>query len=629
MNTLLLLPLLVFTILFTAVIVPQNSFAATLTVSVPAATTPVYFRNPEILAPGDPVITFDKSIYHLGDAGVLTITDHSANVDRNVAESITATVGSQTITLDETGVDSGIFNGDFTAGVDKTVVYNPTNPPDSIRALLSITAGALTDVTITDFTLPEGTCLGDNIATEGITVSANNPITLEYMSISYANGVIDPLIDPLNLRVVYDSDPSNFAPSNIVTDIFGVSIFSHEFDLDINGDGVIEAVTTDATTAADAGGPTPGTGNYVVVIAGSGCSGGVGGGIKAGGLVFNALAGVVAGNTGTDVTPPSLVFSRPTTGLRFTDALLGSMFAPDPLKPISPTTDSSIVTPLKIGDNGYFLTGYANTLAPQPENAGDDVALTLSFLEASSVRHVALHFVDASTDEMSDTDPMITFDNGNVVKSDPNGVLGDQISFTTSKDGIHSIFNFVFSFDEPTKRHLMITAWDDKRNSANTKIFDAFDVSGASIPNEENHYYLQNLGQFIIGSDGVTSIEEKNKAILQEPVVGFDYPESTGKLDRHDMTLLYTAIDDEQTRASVVANNFNLDKNTFVAEEVKSNDKGRASELTLSNVGHKLRDFTKTPEQNAELLKQICWQEHLRAEKTLKSLLVGSKYHQD
>ncbi len=534
------------------------------------------------------------------------------------------------MSLEETDVNTGIFTGQFTAGTSNTVNYNP-NPPDSVRAILHVTtSNPDTQVTITDFTLPFNTCLGDSIATEGVTLSANDAITLEYISISYTNAAINLALDPLNLRVVYDSDSSNFAPGNIVTDVFGVSAFSHEFDLDDNGDGVMEAVTTDATTAADAGGfASPNTGNYVVIIAGSGCGGGVGGGIKAGGLVFNALAATVAGNTGTDVTPPSLVFSRPTTGLKFTDALLGSMFAPDPLKPIAPTTDSSTVTPLKIDGSGYFLTGYANTIDPKPVNTGDDVALTLSFLEATSVQHVALHFVDANTDEMSDTDPMITFDNGNVVKSDPNGVLGDQISFTTSKDGIHSMFNFVFSFDEPTKRHLMINAWDEKRNSANTKVFDAFDISGTPVPQNENHLLFDNLGQYVITQDGVTDLQAQN--IIQEnPVVGFYYSDSIGRIDRHDMAKLYDTIDNEKTRAgNVVDDNFRLDKNTFAVEDKKTSDTNRAPELTWSNVGHKLKDNTKSQSENEESLKGYCWQEHLRAEKTLKSLLVGSKYHQD
>jgi hypothetical protein len=53
----------------------------------------------------------------------------------------------------------------------------------------------------------------------------------------------------------------------------------------------------------------------------------------------------------------------------------------------------------------------------------------------------------------------------------------------------------------------------------------------------------------------------------------------------------------------------------------------RASELNLSSVGHKIRDFTLSPEENGKLLKELFWQEHLKAQKLLDSLLVESKYH--
>ena len=615
----------------------QPSYAGTLTKSYEGPDATITFRDIFNTGPTpDPTISFDKPFYHNGDAGTLTITDFNANLDVNSKDSITAKVGNNMISLEETDVNTAIFEGNFIAGPSNTVEYFP-EPADAVRAAVKLSSGEIDpqgSITITDTPLTFGDGIGcpdgREIVAEAVNIDFTNigPYSIDSILISYANAVLaDPLNNPVVLEMYYQKDV--FSSYERVTDRFETS-FATEFDVDEDGDGIMMNLRTNDDIANNILSPlTPlGSGNYVLVI-NVGCGGGVGGGIKAGGLVFNALAATVAGNTGTDVTPPSLVFSRPTTGLKFTDALLGSIFAPDPLKPIAPTTDSSTVTPLKIDDNGYFLTGYANTIDPKPVNTGDDVALTLSFLEATSVQHVALHFVDASTDEMSDTDPMITFDNGNVVKSDPNGVLGDQISFTTSKDGIHSMFNFVFSFDEPTKRHLMINAWDEKRNSANTKVFDAFDISGTPVPQNENHLLFDNLGQYVITQDGVTDLQAQN--IIQEnPVVGFYYSDSIGRIDRHDMAKLYDTIDNEKTRAgNVVDDNFQLDKNTFVVEDKKSSDTNRAPELTWSNVGHKLKDNTKSQSENEESLKGYCWQEHLRAEKTLKSLLVGSKYHQD
>ncbi|HSB57563.1 MAG TPA: hypothetical protein VLD38_07135, partial [Nitrosopumilaceae archaeon] len=343
------------------------------------------------------------------------------------------------------------------------------------------------------------------------------------------------------------------------------------------------------------------------------------------GLVLNLLAGTVAGG-GPDASPPSLVFGKSSSSQGFAGFLFGNAPEPDPFAPITPTQDSSINVPLEINDNRYYLTGYSNTIQTVQTETGKDVNLKLSFLDASQVAHVALHFVDKNNDAMSDTDPTITFDNGSVVKSDPDGILGDQISFTTSTDGIHHNFDFAFSFDQATNRNLMITAWDEKRNSANTNIYNAFEVTGQTIPDETSHLFLQDLGQFIITGDDTYHVGSQ---VTQQPEqFGFDYPDTIGRIERHD-TALYDVISDEKTRAGqVMDEKFNLGTQTFVEKTVKPFDTKRASELSWSFVGHKLRDFTKTPEENNELIKGLAWQEHLRAQKVLDSLLVESKYRE-
>ena len=173
----------------------------------------------------------------------------------------------------------------------------------------------------------------------------------------------------------------------------------------------------------------------------------------------------------------------------------------------------------------------------------------------------------------------------------------------------------------------MITVWDEKKNSVNTKIFDAFSVSGKPIPQEENHLVLSDLGQYIISQDGVVDMQAQNNPVPQQQAAWF-YSNSIGRLDRHDMTSLHNTIDNEQARADTITDNFNLDTKTFVADDEKKpyDTSKRAPQLTWSNVGHHLRDPTKTLSEDKELIK-LCWQEHLRAEKKLKSLLVKSVYH--
>ena len=379
---------------------------------------------------------------------------------------------------------------------------------------------------------------------------------------------------------------------------------------------VVDPPTYDTMTATYT--YTGGSVSAVATMGGSGAGGAGGGGpvLPSLSLVIDVLAGVLGGG-GIDRTAPSLVTSNP--------SIFGNLFA-DPLKPVSPTTNPS--APLRINDNGYFPTGKTITINPTQLSTGENVGLTLSFLEASSVQHVALYFVDENSDQLSDTDPAIIYDNGNVIKSDPDGMLGDQITFTKSREGFRSIFNFGFSIDEPTNRHLGIVVWDEKKNSVITNIRDAFSVSGEPVPQEENHLVLQDAGQYIITQDGVVDMQAQSDTIPQQQA-GWFYSNSIGRLDRHDMASLHNTIDNEQARADTITDNFNLDTETFVADDEKKpyDTSKRAPELTWSNVGHKLRNIANTPDENTELLKQLLWQEHLKAEKTLKSLFVKSIYH--
>ena len=293
------------------------------------------------------------------------------------------------------------------------------------------------------------------------------------------------------------------------------------------------------------------------------------------------------------------------------------------------TDDNNNAFPLVINGRGYYLPEFSTFIDPVQVNTGQDVDLTLTFKESTGVEHVAIHLVDENNDEMSDTDAVITFDKGNVFKSDPEGILADDIAFSKTKDANKYSFNFGFSFDEPTNRHLMISTWDDRHNAGTTKVYDAFAVSGDSIPDEGlNHMIYLDLGAYFITANGIFTAGEKTD--VAQPVITYEYPDSVGRTERHD-GIIYDNIASEKARATqVMAEKFNLDTSTFVEDkEIKPYDTSRrASELYLSSVGHKIRDNTMSPEENEKLIKGLLWQEHLKAQKILDSLLASSKYHQ-
>ena len=170
-NAFLLMPLtvLAFTVLFTIITVPQDSYASSLSITFPTpGTYTMTFRDVSSGSPTPvPVISFDKSAYGKGASGTITISDFNGNLDPFTLDTIFPKVNGAVIPLGETTPNSAIFTGTFTAGVGgNTVNYEP-DPPDSVRAFVSVTTTATPQtVTIEDFPMFQGTCIGgDDIVT--------------------------------------------------------------------------------------------------------------------------------------------------------------------------------------------------------------------------------------------------------------------------------------------------------------------------------------------------------------------------------------------------------------------------------------------------------------------------------
>jgi hypothetical protein len=309
--------------------------------------------------------------------------------------------------------------------------------------------------------------------------------------------------------------------------------------------------------------------------------------------------------------------------MNLVEDILNIILGADSFTPLPPVNDPSIDFPLTIDNDGFVLTGYSNTIQTHTAKTGEPMQLKFKLFDSTGVEHIALYTnLRGTSSEVSDSDTYIIYEEGKPIEIvDPHGFFSN-VNLAVSEEGSKYMAEYNVTFAKPMDTSdIILRTWDEKRNSGDIKIFDAFEVTGAPLPNNEDHFGLQDLGQYIIGQDGVIDIEQKKTTMLQEPIVGFEYAKSTGRLDRHDMTSLHDAIESERTKAnSVSSNDFKLETRTFSVEEVKSTDTRKAPELTLSHIGHKLRDFTKTPEENTELLKQLCWQEHLKAQKIFNKL---------
>lgn len=581
----------------------QTSYAASRTVPVGGGEpVSITYRDIDSLDPTpEPSISLDKTFYVPGETVTVTLDDFNANLDTSAIDTAFVLQNNESVELTETEVNSHIFVGDFIIPGSFQILYSP-DPVESVRSQVTLGVENAGDVVVSDYFIDENELanLTFTPVIHGIDVQLADGATLDgtnaVVTLSYANGNFFEGDDPSLLQMYYRPGPD-----------FGWSVITLFSDPDSNNQDAL-TITSDPETAFIEFPVT--TGQYVLGFE-TGSSGGGGGGLIRPGLVLNLLAGL-PGGAGIDRSPPSLNFGTQTNTQ---DGFGGTL-----------VTDNNNSFPLVINGKGYYLPAFSTTIDPVQVNTGQDVSLTLTFLESTGVEHVAIHFVNEDNSEMTNDDAVITFDKDSVTKSDPQGILSDDIAFSKSKEGNKYSFNFGFSFDQPANRHLMITAWDNNKNSGNTKVFNAFAVSGNSIPDEGvSHMIYLDLGAFYIASDGV--IDTREKATVVQTVIEYDYPDSVGRTERHD-GIIYDQIVDEKTRASqLMISKFNLDTETFVAnDEVKPYDSSRrAAELSLSSVGHKIRDFTLSPEENKELIKELSWLEHLKAQKILDSLY--SRYH--
>jgi len=346
-----------------------------------------------------------------------------------------------------------------------------------------------------------------------------------------------------------------------------------------------------------------------VVATGGGCGGSGGGLIVI--PVVQALLGI-GGGGGLDRTPPSLTRTISS----------GVLFDPfEPIKPagVSGLADTTQHAPLRINQNGYNLYGYSNTIVTNTVETGQFTDMSLAFEEASKVEHVAMYLVDQGRDENTDKDPALIFDNGNIIKVDPEGIFGDDIQLSTLKIGTKSFFNFSVSFDKPANKHIIIVAWDDKRNSQKTKVFNALQVVGNEIPDQVAHFMpIEELGEFDLIKDDngqyVLSQPAQTETVTDLPQT-IAYPEFIGRTERHDDGFKEKIII-ENMKAQTISQT--LIGNPFVVLEDKQE---HVKFFYPSNVG-------KSDRENKDMLKDVMIKEHLKAAK-ISSKLYHTNHWED
>jgi hypothetical protein len=433
--------------------------------------------------------------YDYGDTAHLTVTDQAANTNPSVSETVSVTVTSSvnlsgtTLTLTETGPDTGVF-GFSDDGDDNNLIFMTSN--NLVPISNSITVSACdpdsndnpteknsVNATITTTSDPEGIelLLSETDVNSGFFEGILNWSTLGSDSgtgiILAAEGDFFTLTDPSGEfstkgMIVPNSNPSNGAitvngPSNGESCITGSG----------GASGIITAIYQSSSDSAS--------------IIDQGASGGGGGGLVRPSLVVNALAGISGG--GSAYSSPTLQLSNLVK--------LGQLDVPSEVEQMIYDHDSTIPAPamelglfenfdypMIINDNGFVLSGYSTTLETQNLEINTPHTIKLMYYEADKIQHFSLYtnLRDANT-AIHQSDTQLIYNDGqelNVV--DPNEFFQD-VSFSINEiDDLKKELVLEITFaNEMDTSDIILRSWDPYLNSFDTYILDAITVVSDEI----------------------------------------------------------------------------------------------------------------------------------------------------
>ena len=137
--------------------------------------------------------------------------------------------------------------------------------------------------------------------------------------------------------------------------------------------------------------------------------------------------------------------------------------------------------PLSIGGTGFSLLQHSNTIPTQTLYTREPVSLKLLIYENSGtslVQHVALYTnLRGLQREIPNSDTSIIYEKGKQIQViDPNGFFSDvKVSTKESNGKLEISFDMTFA-KSMEKSDIILRVWDESRNSADTKIFDAVQV---------------------------------------------------------------------------------------------------------------------------------------------------------
>jgi len=402
----------------------------------------------------------------------LLVEDQNANTGSGIFETISVDINSSidptgiTLTLNETGVDTGMFGG-----VSSTLIF-------LVGDVLFQTTG---DVNVTQenaaANMDPGAIESVNVTVESTTDGTGIILSLNETSVDSGefSGVLtltaSPSIPGSAIQVAGGDIVSVFNSDTTANQIVHPNPNSSIGEIQVNfpgGEGVVATYegVSQGVAVQDTLGP-----------------GGGGGGIVRPGLVFNILAGISlfgggGGSGGPISTLDRLQFS---SVVDIPDDVQAVIDAHDPNKPIEPMKDDgSFDFPLSIDGDGYPLASFSNTIKTKTLTTDTPITIKTTSYSKTDLEHVTLYTNLRGTDrEIIDSDTFIRYTAGEPLEIvDPHGYIKSAEVIIT-KDGFKNLVEFKIIFAKSMeKSDILFRSWDQDKRSSDVKIRDAIEVKG-------------------------------------------------------------------------------------------------------------------------------------------------------
>lgn len=419
--------------------------------------------------------SFGVTSFDVGNIALVRILDPSANTNAGIIDNVnvnlksTANPSGISLTLSETGANTGVFTGTFifmtsnnlfsSAGTVTITDSDTAIPcPSTLTEVITSSSDPTTGISLV---FPKGSsCIfSGKLSFGGFSSSTQNIIKAtggDFVSVNpqgsliFTNGLVTPnTVSSRGALLVSITQSSNDAVTSTYQGI----------------------ISSSASVGNLFGG------------------GGGGGGIVSPGLVLDVAASL-SGTGGSSPPPPTFSLGAFAQANLLPPDLEKKLLNHDPLDPIGTSNYGSVpYYPLSIDGNGYLIGGYANTLETVTEQVGKPANVTFTTI-SRPIMHMSIYTnLHNIADEISDSDTSISYDKGQQLKIvDPHGFFSKVTVDAKHNGNKQSIsYNVVFAKSMP-KSNIIMRAWDDHHASQDIKLFDAWQAveSGGSQTSNSN-----------------------------------------------------------------------------------------------------------------------------------------------